>query len=131
MADQSTRTDQPPRTSPWPILIALGLVCAEIGILFDLFPVSVGGLVLFAASLVGILAESGHVSSPWPLAVGLGGAMLLAGALVYALGTGLLAAPRGLELGVGFASRGVAIAVAGALALVGSLALRTRSRRRR
>ncbi|WP_255169800.1 DUF7541 family protein [Natrononativus amylolyticus] len=123
MGDHATRADSPPRTSPWPILIAVGLVGAEVGIILDLFPVAVGGLVLLARSLVGILSESGYLSRPRVLAAGLGVAFVAVGLALYGLGTGLLAGGTGAETLVGLESRGLAIAVAGALTLAGAAVL--------
>ncbi|MFC6787097.1 DUF7541 family protein [Halobaculum halobium] len=51
--------------SPWPLFVALGLPIAEIGILFGLVPLAVGGLLLFCGSIAGILRENGYVSSAW------------------------------------------------------------------
>ena len=127
-ADHSSANDRERTTaSPWPVLIAVGLVLSEVGIVVDLFPIAVGGLVLFAASVAGILAESRHVSSPWPLAVGFGVLFVAAGTALYALGTGTIAV-SGADGLVGLASRGLAIAVAGVVVVVGSAILRYRSR---
>lgn len=51
--------------SPWPLFVALGLPIAEIGILFGLVPLAVGGLFLFCGSIAGILRENEYVSSAW------------------------------------------------------------------
>lgn len=51
--------------SPWPVFIALGLPIAELGILFDVFPVAVGGLLLLTGSVAGILDEAGYANSIW------------------------------------------------------------------
>ncbi|WP_440769587.1 DUF7541 family protein [Natronorubrum sp. DTA28] len=127
-ADHTSANDRERTTaSPWPVLIAIGLVLSEVGIIVDLFPIAVGGLVLFAASVAGILAESSHVSSPWPLAIGFGVLFVVAGSALYALGTGAVAVPAADGL-VGLASRGLAIAVAGVVIVVGSAILRSRSR---
>ncbi|WP_436347750.1 DUF7541 family protein [Natronorubrum sp. FCH18a] len=128
-ADHSSANDRERTTaSPWPILVALGLVLSEVGIVVDLFPIAVGGLVLFAASVAGLLAESNHVSSQWSLATGFGVLLVVAGSALYALGTGALAVPAADGL-VGLASRGLAIAVAGAVTVVGSVIVRKRTRR--
>ncbi|WP_254767528.1 DUF7541 family protein [Salinilacihabitans rarus] len=112
MSDRSARA-----ASPWPLLVALGLVLSEVGIVVDLFPVAVGGLVLFAWSVAGILAESGHVASPRALVAGFGGLFVLAGAAMVGVDAG--AVPAGPAEGlVGLSSRGLAVAVAGAVAVV-------------
>jgi hypothetical protein len=125
MADHSTGTEQPPASSPWPILIAVGLVLSEVGILVDVFPIAVGGLVLFAASITGFVTESGHVSSPWPLAIGFGALFVALGAILYAVGAELVVV-AGSDGLFGLATRGVAIAVAGLVTIVGAIALRYR-----
>ena len=51
--------------SPWPLFVALGIPIAEIGILFGLVPLAVGGLLLFCGSVAGILRENEYVSSAW------------------------------------------------------------------
>lgn len=124
MVDRSTDTEQPPTSSPWPILVAAGLALSGVGAIVDLFPVAVGGLVLFAASVTGFVTESDHVSSPWPIAIGLGLAFVVGGSVLYAAGTDLLA----IETGVGgLASRGLAITVAGVATIVGTVLLRYRA----
>ena len=50
--------------SPWPVFVALGIPISELGILFDLFPVTVGGLLLFCGSVAGMAREAGYVRSP-------------------------------------------------------------------
>ncbi|GAA0288641.1 DUF7541 family protein [Halobacterium noricense] len=57
-------SDAYPRASPWPLLVALGLVTSEVGVVFGLRPVTVGGLLLFIGSVTGILTESQHVTRP-------------------------------------------------------------------
>ncbi|SHH67784.1 DUF7541 family protein [Halobaculum gomorrense] len=51
--------------SPWPLFVALGIPIAEIGILFGLVPLAVGGLLLFCGSIAGILHENEYVASAW------------------------------------------------------------------
>lgn len=80
MDDTPGLSDQYRTASPWPIFVALGIPISEIGILFDLFPVAVGGLLLFSGSVAGMTRESGYAETPWgPLAV-LGGILLVVGA---------------------------------------------------
>lgn len=47
------------RTSPWPILVAVGLAVGELGVLFGLVPIAVGGVVLFGASAAGVIRDAG------------------------------------------------------------------------
>ncbi|XVH30809.1 DUF7541 family protein [Haloferacaceae archaeon DSL9] len=58
-------SDQYRKASPWPFFIAIGLVLAEVGIVFELVPVAVGGLLLFCICIAGVLRESTYVNSPW------------------------------------------------------------------
>lgn len=126
MADHSTRADQPTTSSPWPVLVAVGLVLSEIGVFIGISPVAIGGLVLFAASVTGFLTESDHASSPWPLAIGTGVVFVIGGLLVYAVGTGLLTFAGSNELH-GLTSRGFAITAAGLVTIVGAVILRYRN----
>ncbi len=63
-------SDQYRKASPWPLFIALGVPISELGLVFNVFPVAVGGLLLFCGCIAGILQEAGYVAKPWgPLAV--------------------------------------------------------------
>lgn len=77
-------SDQYRRASPWPLFVALGLAVSEVGVLFGLAPIAVGGLLLFGGSVAGIIQEAGYVERPWPLLAGIGVALLAGGALVVA-----------------------------------------------
>ncbi|SDM14616.1 hypothetical protein SAMN04487949_1030 [Halogranum gelatinilyticum] len=112
-------SDQYRMASPWPLFIALGIPIAEVGILFDLAPLSVGGLILFCGSAAGMAKEAGYAKTPWRALVvcsvllfGLGGLFLYADTLVTAEGIQLLA-------------RGYAVIAAAVILLVGSLVGRT------
>jgi hypothetical protein len=85
--------------SPWPVFVALGIPVAEIGILFDVLPVAVGGLLLFGGSAAGLATEAGYAQTPW---------RALAGAAIpfAALGIGFLFTAINLP------NRGVAILAA-------------------
>lgn len=109
MEEQPGLSDQYRKSSPWPLFIAIGLPIFEVGIVFPLMPLSVGGLLLFVGSVVGLLRESGHVTDPWRALAAAGVASLLVGALIVA-GTG-----GTVE------SRGVAIAIGGGVTLLGGL----------
>ncbi|MFB6167786.1 MAG: cox cluster protein [Haloferacaceae archaeon] len=101
-------SDQYRTASPWPLFVALGIPISELGLLFDLFPVAVGGLVLFCGSVAGMSDEAGYVDGPW-------GALGMLALLCFAAGALLLAA-------VGQPTRGAAVLVAGALLLAGGVA---------
>ncbi|ELY57097.1 hypothetical protein C491_11338 [Natronococcus amylolyticus DSM 10524] len=124
MTDRSTETEQPPTSSPWPVLIAAGLVLSEVGILVGVLPIAVGGLVLLASSITGFITESGHVSSPWPLAIGFGALFVVLGGGLYAVGTEQVVAAGDDPLSL--AARGVALAAAGVATAVGAVVLRYR-----
>jgi hypothetical protein len=101
-------SDQYRMSSPWPLFVALGIPISELGIVFDVLPVAVGGLLLFAGSVAGLIHEAGYTSTPWRPLAGL--ALLLAvlgGVFVFT--------------DVRLLTRGVAILVAAGLLLVGSL----------
>lgn len=70
------------KTSAWPLVVAFGLVLSEIGILFNLYPVAVGGLILFVGSVSGIVHEAGYVARPWRLLSALGATLAVLGMLV-------------------------------------------------
>jgi len=63
-------SEQYRRASPWPIFVALGIPIAEVGIVFDLFPIAVGGLLLFGGSAAGMATEAGYAETPWRALVG-------------------------------------------------------------
>lgn len=100
--------------SPWPVFIAVGLAISEVGILFDLFVVAVGGLMLLCGSIAGMATEAGYAKTPWR-ALGVCAVALLGlgGALLYAAG----AAPPAVEIG----QRGQAVLATAAVLLVGAV----------
>ena len=109
------------------MLVAVGFVFLEIGLLVGIFPVAVGGVLLFGGSVAGILTESGYVSHLWST-------LARAGVLFCILGVGLIALQGTFDVGglvsavetpnvAGnrLASRGVAAVLGGAvLALLGA-----------
>jgi hypothetical protein len=109
MDEQPGLSEQYRMASPWPIFIALGIPIAELGILFDLFALSVGGLILFCGSGAGIVEEAGYADSPW---------RVLGALAVVLVAVGLLFVFTDLRL----VTRGYAIVVAGVLLLVGGVA---------
>ena len=58
-------SEQYRKTSPWPLFIALGVPISEIGLVFDIFPVAVGGLLLFCGCIAGMLQEANYTNSLW------------------------------------------------------------------
>ncbi|ERG96627.1 hypothetical protein [Haloquadratum walsbyi] len=65
MEDTPGLSEQYRKASPWPLFVALGIPLSELGILFGLFPVAVGGLLLFGGSAAGMAAESGYAQTAW------------------------------------------------------------------
>ncbi|WP_222919738.1 hypothetical protein [Natrinema sp. SYSU A 869] len=127
MADHSRQAtaERTDAAKPWPVLVAVGLVGSEVGIVVDLLPVAVVGLVVFAASVAGILADADYVDRPLALATKFGVAFVVAGAVLAAHGTGTL--PIGpLEPLSGLASRGIALVLAGIVTVVGAGLVRSR-----
>ena len=58
-------SEQYRKASPWPVFIALGVPLSEIGLVFDVFPLAVGGLLLFCGCIAAMLQEAGYVEMPW------------------------------------------------------------------
>jgi len=58
-------SDQYRKASTWPVFIALGVPISELGLVFNVFPVAVAGLLLFCGCIAGMLQESGYVDVPW------------------------------------------------------------------
>lgn len=101
-------SDQYRTASPWPLFVALGIPVTEVGILFDLFPVAVGGVVLLCGSVAGMAEEADYVDEPW-------GALGALAALCLVVGAALAVV-------VDSPTRGYAVVVAGALLLAGGIA---------
>ncbi|MDF9745310.1 DUF7541 family protein [Natrinema salsiterrestre] len=115
---------------PWPLLVAVGLAGSEVGIVVDLAPVAVAGLVVFAASVAGILADSGYVDRPLALLAKFGAAFVVVGGVLAAHGTGAVPITP-LEPLSGLTSRGIALVLAGFVAVVGAGLVSARRPRRR
>lgn len=98
-------SDQYRMASPWPLFVALGIPIAEVGILFDLFPVAVGGLLLFCGSVAGMIQEAGYSETPWR-------ALDVMAVLLFIFGAALAFTE------IALVTRGYAIIVAGAILLL-------------
>ncbi|MFB6107850.1 MAG: cox cluster protein [Haloplanus sp.] len=81
MAEQATGSDQYRTMSPWPIFVALGIPISELGVLFNVFPVAVAGLLLFSGSISGMLREAGYTANPWRPLLVLAGLLVVVGAI--------------------------------------------------
>lgn len=105
--DRETDSDKNPSGgSPWPIFVALGVTLSEVGVLFGIRSVTVGGLLLFVGTVAGILRESGYIVRP-ERAVGVQGVALVG------IGLALTAVNQ-----AGSTVRGQSITLAGAISLL-------------
>lgn len=122
MSERRATAGEYRRTSPWPVLVALGLALSELGVFVGLFPVAVVGLVLFGASVAGALAATGYVDRPL-LGTGAIGVFLLLAALAVAAWRGALATLDVAAFGTDpVLSRVLSVAVGGALLLLAAVA---------
>lgn len=127
MSENPGLSGQSRKSSPWPMLIALGVVFSEVGIVLGLFPVAVAGLLLLLGSVGGILQETEYVSSPWPVFAGLSTVLLVIGAGVFSFGGGTISGSLAVSTADSpIALRGLSIAVAGLLGVVLTPILRAR-----
>ncbi|MHB9286668.1 hypothetical protein ACKVMT_06465 [Halobacteriales archaeon Cl-PHB] len=112
-------SDQYRKASPWPMFVALGVVVSELGVVFGLFPVTVGGLVLFGGTVAGILTEAEYVSGPRSVLLGVGALLVALGGTVVMAGVGVsgLSVETLLDPQNGLAYRAAAIAAAGVILL--------------
>ena len=78
-ARTSAEEEGPTRTSVWPLVVAMGLTVSEVGVFMGVYPLAVGGLVLFVASVAGITHEAGYTGRPWRLAGALGVVLVAVG----------------------------------------------------
>lgn len=53
------------RSSPYPVLVALGLAGGELGVLIGLVPLAITGVVLFGTSAAAMARESGLARNLW------------------------------------------------------------------
>lgn len=118
-------SDQYRKASPWPLFVALGVVLSEVGVVLGLFPVTVGGLLLFGGTVAGILKESGYVDRPAVALASLGLVLLAIGLLAVLLqvDVGAISIDVLLDPTRPFVYRGSAIAGAGIIlvAIAGAL----------
>jgi len=127
MSEQSGVSDRYRMASPWPVFVALGFALTEIGLVLGLFPVAVGGGLLFGGSVAGILTEADYVASLWQTAAYIGVALVVVGAGLMALG-GQVAVDvivtsidQPNVAGYRLLSRGLAVIVAGVLLIATGL----------
>ena len=127
MTEEAGVSDRYPTASPWPMFVALGFALVELGLFLGIFPVSVGGVLLFGGSVAGILTESEYVAHLWKTMAGLGVAFGLLGVAMVVFGDGLAVGPA-LEaidapnvVGNRLTSRGLAIGAAGVILVATSV----------
>lgn len=106
-------SDQYRMASPWPLFVALGLPIAELGLLFGIIPLAVGGVLLFGGSIAGMVTESGYASTAWR-------ALVVVALFAVALGAALVYADPVTE--VALAPRGYATVGSGLLMLLAGVA---------
>ncbi len=106
-------SEQYRKASPWPLFIALGVPISELGLVFNIFPVAVGGLLLFCGCIAGILQEAGYIAKPWTALSVMAGLLFLAGAGVLYGDT---------QVGVDLTLRAYALITSGAILLAGVVA---------
>ncbi|MFC7210219.1 cox cluster protein [Natronoarchaeum sp. GCM10025321] len=129
MNEEPGLSDQYRKSSPWPMLIALGIVFSEVGIVLALFPVAVGGLVLLLGSIGGILRETEYVSSPWPVFFGLSVVLVAVGMSLFSFAGGTISQSLTISAAdSSIALRGLSIAAAGLVGAVLAPILRSRLR---
>ncbi|SNZ02953.1 hypothetical protein SAMN06269185_0154 [Natronoarchaeum philippinense] len=130
MTEEPGLSDQYRKSSPWPLLIALGFPLSEIGVILGLYPIAVGGLLLLLGSIAGILRETEYVSSPWPVFAGMSLVLIAVGigAFVYVGGSVGLGGGELTYDGGSLALRGLSIATAGVAGVVGAVVGRSRTR---
>lgn len=115
MDEQPGLSNRYRKVSPWPIFIAFGIAISEIGILFNVLPIAVGGLVLLSGSIAGMATEADYAATPWrALGVCAGVLVVLGGILFYA---GSLPAAAGTRID----ERGIAILVTALLLFLGAI----------
>lgn len=106
---ESSTSETYAKSSPWPLLIAIGIALSELGVLLGLRPVSVGGLLLLVGTITGLLRESNYVTGlHWSLGV--------MGGLLIASGIGLIMSEQ-----MGTTVRGESVLIAGSISLLGAL----------
>lgn len=112
-------SDQYRKASPWPMLVAFGFVISEIGVVLGIFPVAVGGLLLFGGTVAGILNESGYVTQSWLSLAVIAGLLTVLGGLAVGLNIefGAISMTTLLDTSRPFVYRGTSILAAAAIML--------------
>ncbi|WP_238330828.1 DUF7541 family protein [Haloglomus irregulare] len=121
-ARTSAEEEGPTRTSVWPLVVAMGLTVSEVGVFMGVYPLAVGGLVLFVASVAGITHEAGYTGRPWRLAGALGVVLVAVGVWMVSTQVPLAVDPVVAAVGGadGIVLRGFSVVGAGLVAAVGA-----------
>jgi hypothetical protein len=121
-ARTSAEEEGPTRTSVWPLVVAMGLTVSEVGVFMGVYPLAVGGLVLFVASVAGITHEAGYTGRPWRLAGALGVVLVAIGVWMVSTQVPLAVDPvvAAVEGADGIVLRGFSVIGAGLVAAVGA-----------
>lgn len=109
--------DEPTKSSPWPIVAAVGIAATEAGVLFGLVPIAVGGVLAFGSSVAGMAREVGYATDRWRPLRFVGVAIAVVAAAVW-----LVVAPSPTPDGLAAAARTDGIAVR-AVVVLGSAVL--------
>ncbi|WP_254537709.1 DUF7541 family protein [Halomarina litorea] len=129
MDDQPGLSDQYRMASPWPLFVALGLAISEVGVVLNILPLSVGGLLLLVGTTAGIVQEAGYTDRPWGVLGGLGAVLVAFGGVLVATQVSAVSVAAVTDTVTGAFSgpnanaivqRGLSVAFAGAIALVAS-----------
>ncbi|KAB7518219.1 DUF7541 family protein [Halosegnis rubeus] len=122
--ERETETSAAAKVSSWPLFVALGLAVGEVGVVMAIYPLAIGGLVLFAGSIAGILTEAGYTERPWRTLTALSGVFVALGLIVVVTqtGTSVGAIESALASTDTIVLRGFSIVGAGIVALAASIA---------
>lgn len=132
MSEKPGVSDRYRMSSPWPMFVALGFVLSEVGLVLGVFPIAVGGVLLFGGSVAGILTEAEYVKNLWNTTIKVGAGLLgIALVLVvlqgqFELSAALTAMDTPNEPGSRLLSRGVSIGLAGVFLVLTGLAQKGR-----
>ncbi|MDZ7747116.1 MAG: cox cluster protein [Halobacteriales archaeon] len=112
------------KVSAWPLFVALGLAVGEVGVVMAIYPLAIGGLVLFAGSIAGILTEAGYTERPWRTLTVLSGLFVVLGLIIVVTqtGTSVDAVQSALTSTDSIILRGFSIVGAGIVALAAGIA---------
>lgn len=107
----------PVKASAWPPFVALGLMLGEVGVVLNVFPLAVGGILLFGGSVAGILTDAAFTETPWSSMAILGSVFAVIGAAIWTNELSMITAEALLTVDTptGIAVRGVAILLGGVL----------------